>query len=632
MKDQASFRRKVIYLTVMALLLVPLSLISRPSFVNPEGQTSEGGLLTRMRSDYGLSQANLGEIDPASESMKLATLGMRGVASNILWGRANEYKKKEDWDNLTATLNQITKLQPNFISVWQFQSWNLSYNVSVEFDNYRHRYHWVKKGIDFLMEGTTYNRNEPRLLWDLGWFFGHKFGRSDEYRQFRRIYRTDNDFHDTLPVDQDRTRGPDGQPDNWLTAHEWFAEAQRVVDQEGKPIKGKNPLVFHSDPPKALIRFAEAIEEEGYLDDKAKVAWINAEDDWLAYGDRDIPATYGYKIRLNEVDTWQEEAERLKAELDRLLPGVREQIRQQRLASLSPKERELLQTPRIQWGNDYDLGLAAVEKAEVTHEDVAARAPAELRTEVRRLVSKIHEAEDHSRTIRRYRDVVNYQYWRTRCEVEQTDRAIQARRYLFEADQAYEKADLLGARDKYEEAWKRWSIIHRNHPELADDVTADDLVDAIQRYRLLLGQMDEPFPPPGFPMIALVEARRDEFDLTEEQIEAAKVEPPATDGGDQADDAQPTAAATSQPGTPEEPTAAAVGPAGAERTGNGGGQPVAPATQPGDAAQPASDNGQTTADEAPSEEAIPAPVEAAGDDEAASDGENVLQPITSPPR
>jgi hypothetical protein len=266
MKGNTPFVRKVVYLTIMALLLIPLSYISRPSFVDKDGRLSEGGLLTRLRQrpEYPLAQVSLGEIDPASESMKLATLGMRGVAANILWEKANEYKKKEDWDNLMATLNQITKLQPNFISVWQFQSWNVAYNVSVEFDNYRHRYHWVKKGIDFLMDGIRYNRNEPRLLWDLGWFFGHKFGRSDEYRQFRRMYRGDGDFHRTLPLPIDETLGPDNKPDNWLTSHQWFLKAQRVVDNDGVPIKGKSELVFNSDPPKTLINYAEAIEQDGY--------------------------------------------------------------------------------------------------------------------------------------------------------------------------------------------------------------------------------------------------------------------------------------------------------------------------------------------------------------------------------
>ena len=69
-------------------------------------------LLARLRDDYDLSQANLGEIDPASETMKLATLGMKGIAVNMLWHQANEYKKKKMWDRLAVTVRQITKLQP----------------------------------------------------------------------------------------------------------------------------------------------------------------------------------------------------------------------------------------------------------------------------------------------------------------------------------------------------------------------------------------------------------------------------------------------------------------------------------------------------------------------------------------
>ena len=80
-------------------LLVPLSLLSQPA--DSEGS---GGVLARMRKARGLSQANLGEIDPAGETMLFATLGLKNVATTLLWDRANHYKKVEDWANLSATL------------------------------------------------------------------------------------------------------------------------------------------------------------------------------------------------------------------------------------------------------------------------------------------------------------------------------------------------------------------------------------------------------------------------------------------------------------------------------------------------------------------------------------------------
>ena len=87
---------------IIAALLLPLSWLSQPATTE-----SDGGILAQVREENHLSQADLGEIDPTSETIKLATLGMRGVAANILWEKANEYKREEDWTNLSATLEQI---------------------------------------------------------------------------------------------------------------------------------------------------------------------------------------------------------------------------------------------------------------------------------------------------------------------------------------------------------------------------------------------------------------------------------------------------------------------------------------------------------------------------------------------
>jgi len=222
MSERTSFLRKVIYGCIIAVLLLPLAYLSQPATTE-----SEGGVLARMRAEYKLTPAKLGEIDPASETIKLATLGLRGVAANLLWEKAIEYKKKEDWTGLSATLEQITHLQPNFIAVWRFQAWNLSYNVSVEFDDYRDRYFWVIKGINFLKEGKKYNAEDPRLMWDTGWFIAQKIGRADEHKQYRRLFREDDDFNGSLPR---------SQRDNWLVGRTEFIKAQQLVDGRGIPI------------------------------------------------------------------------------------------------------------------------------------------------------------------------------------------------------------------------------------------------------------------------------------------------------------------------------------------------------------------------------------------------------------
>ena len=121
MSERSSFYRKVMYGGIIVLLLFPLAWLSMPATV-----TEAGGKLAQMRSEHRLSQRISARSIPASETIKLATLGLRGVAVNLLWEKANYYKKTEDWTNLTATLEQLAKLQPNFITFWKFQAWNLT--------------------------------------------------------------------------------------------------------------------------------------------------------------------------------------------------------------------------------------------------------------------------------------------------------------------------------------------------------------------------------------------------------------------------------------------------------------------------------------------------------------------------
>ena len=99
-----SFVRKVIYIVIIAVLLIPLAMISRPEVVGKD----EGGILSKMRRDKKLTQAELTKIDPASETMKLASLGLRGVAVNMLWMQATEHKKKENYEQLASTLQALS--------------------------------------------------------------------------------------------------------------------------------------------------------------------------------------------------------------------------------------------------------------------------------------------------------------------------------------------------------------------------------------------------------------------------------------------------------------------------------------------------------------------------------------------
>ncbi len=483
MNQRQRFIRKIVYAVTIAVLLLPLSWLSQPATTE-----SEGGVLARMREANRLSQADLGDIDPTSETIKLATLGMRGLAANLLWDKANQYMKEEDWTNLSATLEQIARLQPNFVSVWAFQGWNLSYNVSVEFDDYHDRYRWVIKGVDFLKRGTEYNHDEPRLLTDIGWTIANKIGTADEHVQYRRLFREDDDFNGSRPL---------AQRDNWLVGREWLGKADEVVAQ-GRAVKGNSPLLFYSRPAMCLINYAEALEEEGRFGEVAKNAWLKAADGWTELGNRDLPTQYGQFIRMSDKEEFDRRAREAIDELERLAPGLRKQLAAERVAALDEKERRAYETPRSLRTKEQDkLAYEIGDKLVVSHMDVAERLTGENHSRAFELAEEAGEAEAVSQMIGTQRETVNFENWRLRCRFEPEDDTLAARKAMYDGDKAFNAAQLPPAGEFYLEGIQKWRKVLDKYPELLkDSLITEDLMTSINRYRNILHQLAEEFPAP----------------------------------------------------------------------------------------------------------------------------------------
>ena len=498
-----SFYRKVIYVVAMAALLLVLFPLSRPATNDARGDRgSAGGVLAQMRAENGLSQAQLGEVDPTGEAIKLATLGMRGIAANLLWEKAIEYKKKKDWTNLAATLNQIIKLQPNFIEVWKHQAWNLSYNVSVEFDDYRDRYAWVMRGINFLIDGIKWNEREPRLWSDIGWFISQKIGRADEHKQFRRLFREDDEFHQRNAKyhPPSRSRLLDSR-DNWLVGKQWYLGAEDLVDNQGASLRKKSPLLFRSDAPMCQINYADALEEDGTFGRRAIRAWEVAAGEWADYGNLEIPTTYGSVIQLKNEEAYRRQAAELVEQLGQMAPGVREEIIAEKRAALPKNQREALDTPPAKRDEkQHQLAYDAEAALETTHLEVAQRLTGLKKRDAVKIAERAMELEQLAGQISRYRDIVNFEYWRLRCEVEQTPEAVAAREAVHQAEQSLEEGNLPEAIERYAEGFRRWRGVLDAHPALLEDrTTGEDLTEVIDKYRELLVQLDEPFPT-DFPL------------------------------------------------------------------------------------------------------------------------------------
>ncbi|MBU6238891.1 MAG: hypothetical protein KGQ51_13795 [Planctomycetes bacterium] len=483
--------RKIVYILIIVALLLPLYFLGKPA-------SKGAGKITELRSRHNMGQADLGKLDPTSESMRLATLGMRGIASSILWIQADYYKEEKYFDRFSATLNQISLLQPHFISVWQHQAHNLSYNVSPEFEDYRQRYEWVKKGIDYLVKGTKFNSKKPILQYDLGHFVGNKMGKADEKRQYRDLFRNDNDFHQYF-VDQglnakaDDALGPDRKPDNWLVGRQWFEAAYELV-AAGAKIK-KSPHLLYSYGPLWQMYHAEAIEEEGVLDERARFSWERASKEWKKFGTRELGGTSGDAVILGSID-------RLQENVADLAKRFQELTRDARLAAMEKKKQQIPETRRAIYekpaeernSDERRIAMEVEIQLQLNYQEIAGSLPREKQVEGLELAKQLVAAEEIARSTRSLRDQVNYSYWDVRAGAEQQEIVVEARRLMYEGNQLIDVADIKGAVDRFEASWQRWDKVFRYYPSMMTEEAGEDVYKSINRYKRLIDQdLDKSF-------------------------------------------------------------------------------------------------------------------------------------------
>jgi hypothetical protein len=495
----STFKRKVAYITGIVLLLFPLFFLGQPATSGRNGNGEVGGKLAQLRAESELAQSNLGEINPVSSSMQLATFGLRPVAVIILWEKATKFQKMEDYDNVTATINQISKLQPNFISIWKFQAHNLAYNISVDFDNYRHRYQWVRRGIQFLMEGTRYNSRNAKLVQEVAFYTGSKIGYSDEKVQFRSLFSEDEMFHgqmsdEGIDLASNRALGANGKPDNWKASYLWYEKSENVASMNEHNVHN-DPIRFFEKKPQALVYYAMALEDDGYLDAEAQQAFAAAHAALIRLGNRDLATQFGFNVRLNQFGEFQQNLRKLKDKMDALAPELRQELIDARFTGLSKPQQDAYNM-EVGLRSEYHRQLAneATQALIIPEIEIAESMPEAVRNQARRIAMAAEEAAMKVDGIDYMREMINYDYWLKRCEMEQMTLAITARKTVQEADDLFAKARLEEARKLYEIAWVDWRKIFDKYPSIITRDTGQNLESSISNYMELLQQFDEELP------------------------------------------------------------------------------------------------------------------------------------------
>lgn len=132
-------------------------------------------------------------LENAPPSLAFATVAMgafRGLVVDVLWMRAERLKEEGQFFDARQLAEWITVLQPRFAEVWEFQAWNMAYNISVAIPATEpdQRWQWVKNGYELLRDrGIPMNPKSILLYRELGRIFQHKIGSDsdDDHRYYK---------------------------------------------------------------------------------------------------------------------------------------------------------------------------------------------------------------------------------------------------------------------------------------------------------------------------------------------------------------------------------------------------------------------------------------------------------------
>ncbi|MBN1506756.1 MAG: hypothetical protein JW955_07915 [Sedimentisphaerales bacterium] len=133
-------------------------------------------------------------LENAPPTLAFATVAMgafRGLVVDILWIRADRLKDEGQFFDARQLAEWITLLQPRFATVWEFQAWNMAYNISVAIpaSQPEQRWQWVKNGFELLRDkGIPLNPKSLSLCRELGRIFQHKIGGiSDDAHEYYKL-------------------------------------------------------------------------------------------------------------------------------------------------------------------------------------------------------------------------------------------------------------------------------------------------------------------------------------------------------------------------------------------------------------------------------------------------------------
>jgi hypothetical protein len=200
-------------------------------------------------------------------------------------------------------------------------------------------------------------------------------------------------------------------------------------------------------------------------------------------------------VRLNQFGEFQQDLQKIRDKMEALAPELRQELIAARFAGLSKPQQDAYNM-EVELRSDYHHQLAreAFLVLQVSELEIAEAMPDAIRNQARRIAMAAADIRMKVDGIEYMREMINYDYWLKRCEMEQMTLAITARKTVQQADDLFVKARLEEARKLYELAWVDWRKIFDKYPSMITRDTGKNLKPSISNYMELLQQFDEELP------------------------------------------------------------------------------------------------------------------------------------------
>ncbi len=105
----------------------------------------------------------------------------RGLIADIAFIRAEQLKTQGRFFDSWQLHKWICALQPHFVLVWEYASWNMAWNISVKTFTPQERWHWVYAGVKLLRDqGIPQNERAINLYKQLAWIFNSKMSETTD--------------------------------------------------------------------------------------------------------------------------------------------------------------------------------------------------------------------------------------------------------------------------------------------------------------------------------------------------------------------------------------------------------------------------------------------------------------------